>query len=85
MAGNPRDNVRRPRVKVERLDVVNMICGGVTPNQRDVELGMARVGPSGIEWRRDLLLTNSFRFLLNFYKKRRTPPWNELVTTKRWI
>ncbi len=53
---------------IKKLDIINMIRGGVVPKESDIfyNLYNHRYG-----WNKSMLRKHSFRWLLNFYKTRR--------------
>jgi hypothetical protein len=59
---------RNKPTELQKIDIINMIRGGVDPVPEDVDKGWYHPG-SG--WNKVLLSAHSFRFLLNLYKKRR--------------
>ncbi len=53
---------------LNKIDIINMIRGGVDPIPGDVDKNWYI---SGQGWNKSMLIKHSFGFLLNLYKKRR--------------
>lgn len=61
-------------VNLEKLDIINMILGGIKPTVNDVKINVATITGTPkepkIEWRRSELEAMSVRFLLKLYRTR---------------
>ncbi|MCB0627935.1 MAG: hypothetical protein KDC43_29420 [Saprospiraceae bacterium] len=61
-------------INMEKLDIINMLIGGVKPTMLDVKLNNAKISGTpkdpSIEWDRYQLNRMSTRFLLNLYRSR---------------
>lgn len=54
--------------KINKMDIINMIRGGVDPVPADADKNWYIPGKG---WNKSMLIKHSFSFLLNLYKKRR--------------